>query len=49
VAAALAGALADVGRVVLVDADLTSAGSNGATVQAQFIQLESSDGDDDGD
>ena len=28
---------------------LTSAGSNGATVQAQFIQLKSSDGDDDGD
>jgi hypothetical protein len=28
---------------------LTSAGSNGATVQAQFIRLKGSDGDDDGD
>jgi len=27
---------------------LTSAGSNGATVQAQFIRLKSPDGDDDG-
>jgi hypothetical protein len=37
------------GQKVEVYGILTSAGSNGATVQAQFIRLKSSDGDDDGD
>ena len=36
-----------VGQEVEVYGTVTSAGSNGATVQAQFIRLESSDGDDD--